>query len=350
MNRCIELAKKGTGFVSPNPLVGCVIVKRGKIIAEGRHKKFGAAHAERDAIDSALKKGVNLKGSVLYVNLEPCSHHGKTPPCAGLIAGSGISEVVIGIKDPYKSVNGKGIRILRKSGIKVTTGILEKECTDLNRFFLKHIRTGMPYVTIKAAQTLDGKIADTKYNSKWISSLSSRKFVHVMRSVYDAVLVGGNTVKYDNPSLTVRLANGRNPYRVVIDGKLSGSVNRNVYSDKECGRTILFTAKHSNARKIEALKKKGVKVFQLSGVNGILSVKTILKELGKLGINSLIIEGGSKTYSGFIKKGLIDEYLIFIAPRVMGGGINAFSEKVSFSGSKSISSYKSGSDILLNIK
>jgi diaminohydroxyphosphoribosylaminopyrimidine deaminase/5-amino-6-(5-phosphoribosylamino)uracil reductase len=199
MQRCIELALKGAGYVSPNPLVGCIIVKNGKIVSEGYHKKFGEYHAERNAINSALRKGINLKGTSLYVNLEPCAHYGKTPPCAELIAEHKISKVIIGVKDPYHLVAGKGIRKLKQNGIEVKTGVLENECRNINKFFFKYVQSGLPYITIKTAMTIDGKIADKNYRSKWISSLKSRKLVHALRTSYDAVLVGRNVVEHDNP-------------------------------------------------------------------------------------------------------------------------------------------------------
>jgi diaminohydroxyphosphoribosylaminopyrimidine deaminase/5-amino-6-(5-phosphoribosylamino)uracil reductase len=327
-----------------------VIVKNGKIIAEGYHKKYGTNHAERNAINSANRKKINLKGSVLYVNLEPCAHFGNTPPCAELIAQHKFSRVVIGMKDPYSKVNGKGIRILRKSGIKVKCGVLESECRELNRFFIKYVTTGLPYVTIKTAQTIDGKIADNKYNSKWISSLRSRMLVHAMRASYDAVLAGSNTVEHDDPELTVRLIKGRNPYRIVIDSKLRSSLKSKVFSDKNTDMTILITSSLADKQKMRILEKRNIKIISCSIKNGIINIKEALRKLTGLGISSIMVEGGAKTYSEFIKKGLVDEFMIFVAPKVMGRGIEAFTYPVDFRKFREKDFYNIDGDILINIK
>lgn len=349
MMRCIELAEKGIGKVSPNPLVGCVIVKNGKIIAEGYHKKYGTYHAERNAISSALRKGINLKGAVLYVNLEPCAHYGITPPCSQLVTEHEFSMVVIGMKDPNPMVNGKGIKILKRSGIKVKRGVLESECRELNRFFIKHVTTGLPYITIKTAQTIDGKIADSKYNSKWISSIASRRFVHAMRASYDAVLVGSNTVKHDNPELTVRLTDGRNPYRIVIDAKLRTSLERKIFSDRNTGKTILITSTAADKQKLKILAKRNVKIISFKTQKGRINIKEVLRKLSGIGITSLIVEGGAKTYSEFVKKGLADEFMIFIAPKIMGNGIEAFSYPFDLRKYRVKDYYKIDGDILINI-
>ena len=348
--RCIELAEKGIGNVSPNPLVGCVIVKNGKIIAEGYHKKYGTNHAERSAINSALRKKINLEGAVLYVNLEPCSHFGKTPPCAELIAEHKFSRVVIGMKDPNHLVNGKGIRALGRKGIKTTCGVLDKQCKELNRFFIKRVTTGLPYITIKTAQTIDGKIADSKFNSKWISSSGSRRLVHVMRASYDAVLVGAGTVKHDNPELIVRLTKGRDPYRIVVDPELDSSLNKRVFSDKSAGKTVLITSKTANKQKLRILEKRNVKIITCKLQNGIIAIKDALKKLSEFGISSIIVEGGAKTYAEFIKKGLVDEFMIFIAPRIMGKGIDAFDHPLDLKKFREKDFYKIDGDILINIK
>ena len=214
----IEIAKKGTGSVSPNPLVGCVIIKDNKIIGAGYHQKFGEEHAEINAINSSAE---SVEGSTLYVNLEPCSHHGKTPPCVDRIIKEKIKRVVIGTLDVNPLVSGNGVKALKKAGVDVKVGVLENECIELNKFFFKYITSKLPYVTLKAAQTLDGMIADKNKNSEWISSKESRKYVHWLRARYDAVLIGSDTAKIDNPKLTVRMVEGRNPYRVVLDSKLS---------------------------------------------------------------------------------------------------------------------------------
>lgn len=348
MQRCLELAIKGAGKVSPNPLVGCVIVKNGKVISEGYHKRFGENHAERNAINSALRKGINLKGAELYVNLEPCSHYGKTPPCADLISEHKFKRVIIGVKDPYYKVAGKGIKKLQSAGIMVKAGVLEQECRETNKFFFKHVKTGLPYITIKTAQTIDGKIANNKYESKWISSLESRKLVHKMRAVYDAVLIGKNTVKYDNPELTVRLAKGRNPVRIVIDPLLKTDIKSKIYN-ANAADTIVVTSNSASKTLRQKFEKQGIIVLSVKSKNGIIDINEALIKLGILGLNSIIVEGGSSTYSHLIKNNLVDEYTIFVAPKIMGNGISSFTEKFAPAKGSKINYYKIGDDVLINI-
>jgi diaminohydroxyphosphoribosylaminopyrimidine deaminase/5-amino-6-(5-phosphoribosylamino)uracil reductase len=350
MQRCFELALKGTGYASPNPLVGSVIVKNGKIVAEGYHKKYGTNHGERAAIVSALKKGINLKGAELYVNLEPCAHFGKTPPCAELIVEHKFSKVVIGVKDPYHKVAGKGIKILKKAGIKVITGVLENEAIALNKFFFKYVKTGLPYIMLKAAQTLDGKIADDKYRSKWISSEESRRTVHKLRSIYDAVLVGANTVKHDDPQLNVRSVKGRDPYRIIIDKDLSLGLNYKVFKNNKDKKTIVLTSANTSYLKIKKYVTGSVNVIPCRTKNGIIDLKDGMKKLAKFGIASIMVEGGAATYDSFLKQKTVDEVIIFIAPKVMGKGITAFNDKNAFKIFKDHSYYQSGCDILVNLK
>lgn len=350
MRRCIELAGKGLGFVSPNPLVGCVIVKNGEILAEGWHQKFGENHAEVNAINSALKKRINLKGASLYVNLEPCTHYGKTPPCADKIIEHKFKEVIIGTKDANPVVAGKGITKLKKNKIKVTVGVLEDKCYELNKFYFKNVKTKLPYITIKAAQTLDGKIADAEGNSKWISSLESRKLVHKLRSEYDAVLVGKNTVEKDNPSLTVRHVKGRNPFRIVINKELTLNLSSNLFSDKYSDRTIIISGKEPDEFLSRIFEQRKIKVIQVKVKNDMIDLKDALKKLYKTGIGSILVEGGAFTSTEFIKNKLADQMLIFISPKVMGNGLSAFKQAADFTNAKSISSENIGKDILLKIK
>lgn len=349
MRRCFELALKGAGYVSPNPMVGCVIVKNGKVVADGYHKKYGTYHAERNAINSALKKGVNLMGAELYVNLEPCAHFGKTPPCSNLIVEHKFSKVIIAVKDPYFKVSGKGIKILKKAGIEVVTGVLKSEARELNKAFFKYVTTGLPYILIKTAQTIDGKIADDKFRSKWISSEESRKTIHKLRSIYDAVLVGRNTVKYDNPKLNVRSVKGRNPFRIIIDKDLSLGLKYSVFNNSD-GKTIVLTSLNAAAGKIEQLVKRKVLVLLCKMKKGKLDLNDALKKLAAHNISSIIIEGGAYTYNSFLEKKLVDEILIYIAPTIMGNGITSFSSKAAFSSFKNIDYYQSGTDILVNLK
>ncbi|MCS7053466.1 MAG: bifunctional diaminohydroxyphosphoribosylaminopyrimidine deaminase/5-amino-6-(5-phosphoribosylamino)uracil reductase RibD [Ignavibacterium sp.] len=322
---CIDLAKNGAGFVSPNPLVGCVIVKDDRIIGQGYHKKYGDNHAEVNAIYSAKE---SLTDAVLYVNLEPCVHFGKTPPCVDKIIESGIKKVVIGTIDPNPLVAGKGIKKLSKSNVKVKFGVLEKECLELNKFFFKYIKTNIPYVNLKIAQSLDGYITSNANKSEIITSKESRKVVHKLRSEYDAVLIGVNTAIIDNPSLNVRLVEGRDPYRVVLDSNLRIRKNSNlVQNNKDC-KTIIFCsydALNSKKRYINYLQSKGVRIIPVRKNTKGLSLKEVLRKLGSLKIASLLVEGGSKIFSSFLQQNLWDEINIFLAPKILGDGLRSFS-------------------------
>ena len=322
----IEIAKKGEGSVSPNPLVGCVITKNNKIIGAGYHQKFGEAHAEINTINSATE---SLEGSTLYVNLEPCSHYGKTPPCTERIIKEKIKRVVIGTLDVNPLVSGNGVKALKKAGIEVKVGILEKECIELNKFFLKYISQKLPYVTIKAAQTLDGMIADKNNVSEWISSEQSRNYVHSLRAKYDAVLIGSETARRDNPKLTVRMFEGRNPYRIILDSKLNLKMDLNLFKKNKDKKTIIVTIDDNRSKKskIKKFEQLGVKiVFVKKNHNGRIHLKTMLKEIRKMGIASLIVEGGAKIFSSFVKQNLYDDLLLFVSPKILGTGIKTFSE------------------------
>lgn len=322
----IEIAKKGEGSVSPNPLVGCVIIKNNRIIGAGYHQKFGEYHAEINAINSSVE---SLEGSTLYVNLEPCSHHGKTPPCVDRIIKEKIKRVVIGTLDINPLVSGNGVKALKKAGIDVKVGVLEKECIELNKFFFKFITNKLPYVTLKAAQTLDGMIADKNNYSEWISSSESRKYVHWLRARYDTVLIGSGTAKIDNPKLTVRMVEGRNPYRVVLDSNLKLKSDLNLFKNNSDKKTIIVASEKSKSRlkKINQFEKLGVKIlFAKSDIHGRIQLKSILKELSKLQITSILVEGGSKIYSSFIKQDLFDDIYLFVSPKILGSGLKTFSE------------------------
>ena len=322
----IEIAKKGEGSVSPNPLVGCVIIKDNRIIGAGYHQKFGEDHAEINAINSSAE---SLEGSTLYVNLEPCSHFGKTLPCVDRIIKEKIKRVVIGTLDINPLVSGNGVKALKKAGIEVKVGILEKECIELNKFFFKFITNKLPYVTLKAAQTLDGMIADKNNYSEWISSSESRKYVHWLRARYDAVLIGSETARIDNPKLTVRMVEGRNPYRVVLDSSLKLKSDLNLFKSNSDNKTIVITSEKnkSKLKKINQLEKLGVKVlFVKSDAQGRMQLKSVLKEIAKLQISSILVEGGSKIYSSFLKQKLFDDIFLFVSPKILGNGLKTFSE------------------------
>ncbi|HQY52147.1 MAG TPA: bifunctional diaminohydroxyphosphoribosylaminopyrimidine deaminase/5-amino-6-(5-phosphoribosylamino)uracil reductase RibD [Ignavibacteria bacterium] len=315
---CIGLAIKGKGMVSPNPLVGSVVVKNNQIIGKGYHKKFGEAHAERNAVLDAEKKGFNVKGASVYVNLEPCAHVGKTASCAEFLVSKKVKEVIIGMKDPYSKVNGKGIEILIKAGIKVKTGILEKECMDLNKFFINFVTKKLPYVTLKIGQSIDGNIALNNFESKYITGSESRKYVHKMRSEYDAVLIGKNTAIKDDPSLNVRDVTGRDPLRIVIDWNNSLKQNLKIFSDDNKDKTFVITKKSA-----EKYKGKKNLLFMVKD-DRIFKLKSILKLLHGFNVNSVLVEGGSVLFSQFIKENLFDDIYFFIAPKIMGKGISPF--------------------------
>lgn len=320
MKKCIRLAEKGKGYVSPNPLVGCVILKEGKIIGKGYHKMFGKEHAEINAGTDAKKHGYTLKDSEVYVNLEPCSHTGKTHPCSDYLINERVGKVIIGMKDPFEKVNGRGIMKLKKAGIEVKCGVLEKECRELNRFFIKFVTKHIPYVTLKVAQSIDGKIALEDFTSKWITGDASRKYVHKLRSEYDVVMIGKNTAKMDNPSLTVREVRGRSPYRIVIDRDSSLPENLKLFTDYHREKTYIISGISKKAltniysKNIIKVKEKDQKIV----------LKDILRKLYLMNISSILVEGGANLFSQFVKSGLFDDIYFFIAPKIIGKGISSF--------------------------
>jgi diaminohydroxyphosphoribosylaminopyrimidine deaminase / 5-amino-6-(5-phosphoribosylamino)uracil reductase len=323
MKRVMELARKGTGFVSPNPRVGALIIKDGKIISEGWHSAFGKSHAEVNAINNA--KGIDLTGATLVVNLEPCSHTGKTPPCTDLIIEKKFAKVVVAMQDPNPLVAGKGIKKLRDAGIEVETGVLEEEARWLNRTFIKHITTGMPYIVLKVAQSLDGKIATSTGESKWITCEESRKYSHKLRAEFDAVLVGKNTIVEDNPELNVRHVKGRDPFRVILDSNLSLSTNYKVFNNKV--KTIVCCSQiASETKKANEFKKAGIEIIPSEvDESKRIDLKDCLRKLSKEhNIASVFVEGGSVIFSSFAKANLIDELHLFVAPKIIGNGKDPF--------------------------
>jgi diaminohydroxyphosphoribosylaminopyrimidine deaminase/5-amino-6-(5-phosphoribosylamino)uracil reductase len=325
MLECLALARRGAGSVSPNPMVGCVIVKKGTVIGRGYHRRFGGPHAEVNAIRSA---GASVRGATLYVNLEPCSHHGKTPPCTDLIIRSKVARVVIGTIDQNPLVSGEGIRRLRRAGVSVTVDLLEDESVRLNEFFFKYIRTRMPFVTLKVAQTLDGKITGPNGSPRWITGPRSRSYVHTLRSHYDAVMVGAGTVLADNPRLTVRNGRGRDPIRIVLDGKFRLKPEAAVFRNARGGMAVLLVERNSLVRhssKADLFMRKGVRVIGIPGRrNGRVPLGRVLRLLGSQGISSLLVEGGASLFSGFVSESKADKLLLFIAPSIFGTGLDAF--------------------------
>ena len=320
IKRCFELAKKGNGSVSPNPLVGVVLVKNGEVIGEGYHKKYGSAHAEVNAIKNAAE---SLAGSTLYCNLEPCCHTNKqTPPCVPLIIQKKIKKVIINNLDPNKSVYGRGVKQLRKAGIEVTTGILEEEGKELNKFYFKYVKEKNPYITLKIAQSLDGKISLSKNEQTWLTGKESIRFVHKLRSEYDVVLVGAGTIKIDNPLLTVRNVRGRNPIRVIVDGRLSIPIKSKVIDSIDPQNTWIFTSSNANEKKIKLLSEKGLRIFKIATKRqNRLELKKIITALAEQKITSILVEGGRNIFSQFLKEEMFDEVIILQAPKVLGGGI-----------------------------
>ena len=323
MRECLGLARRGARSVSPNPMVGCLIVKNGKSVGKGYHSQYGRAHAERAALKDA---GASARGATLYVNLEPCSHHGKTPPCVDAMLESGVRAVVIATKDPNPLVSGRGIAALRKAGVRVRVGILQKESRELNEVFFKYIRLALPFVTLKIAQTLDGKIASPDGQSRWITSPEARRLGHHLRAEHDAVLVGAGTVIADDPRLTVRLVRGRNPVRVVIDGRLRSPSGAKVFRKGRVAPTLLFVsdqAARSKQRKVASLRRRGVDVIPLPATRGLISLRRVLRELGKRNIAAVLVEGGQQMFTEFIRSRLADKAFIFTAPKILGAGISS---------------------------
>jgi diaminohydroxyphosphoribosylaminopyrimidine deaminase/5-amino-6-(5-phosphoribosylamino)uracil reductase len=315
MIQALRLAAKGLGKTSPNPVVGCVVVKDGQIIAGDYHHKAGQPHAEALALPKA---GAEAKGADLYVTLEPCCIYGRTPPCTDAIIKAGIKRVVAGALDPNPKVNGKGISILKNAGVEVVTGVLGRQCEKINRPYFKYAKTGLPYVTVKFAQSLDGRIATKNGSSKWISSEKSLVFAHKLRALNDAILIGANTANHDDPQLTVRLASGRNPIRIILTSSGRLTKNLRLLNDKSA-RTIIATGK-------SAKTFANTETIRLPQKGDSLDLKVLLKVLAKMEITSLLVEGGSGAITGFLKQKLADKIIIVSAPILIGDGISAIGD------------------------
>ena len=317
MRRAIRLAKKGGGYVHPNPLVGCVVVKDGKIIAEGYHEKYGEYHAERNAL---LHCQSETKGASLYVTLEPCCHYGKTPPCTEIIIERGIKKVYVGILDPNPLVAGKGVKILQDAGIEVEVGLCADEIRELNKVFLKYITTKRPYVIMKTAMTLDGKIAAFTGDSKWVTNEESRKMVHELRSEMAGVIVGIGTVLDDDPMLNVRLeGNPHQPIRIVVDSNLRIPIDSQLIKTAKEYRTIVATIKRDDCRDARPCVSTGIELIQCKSKDGHVNINDLMTKLGSIGIDSLLLEGGGTLNAAFLEAGCVDEVWAFIAPKIIGG-------------------------------
>jgi diaminohydroxyphosphoribosylaminopyrimidine deaminase / 5-amino-6-(5-phosphoribosylamino)uracil reductase len=325
MKRAIRLAIRGTGRVSPNPRVGAVIVKDGVVLAEGFHARFGGPHAEADAL-SRLEPGA-AGGSTLYVNLEPCGHEGKTPPCTDAIIRSGIRRVVIGVPDPNPLVAGSGIRRLRRAGLDVETGVVKEECERLNEAFFKFITRKKPFVTLKIAQTLDGKIAARNGLSKWITGEASRKWVHRLRAESDAVLIGIGTALADDPELTARGARWGRPRRIVLDSRARIPLKSRLMSGPDPEKTVIAAAPDVSGARMKSLLNRGVTVWTVRrGADGRLDLGFLLGKAAGEGVTSLLVEGGKEVFTSFLGSGLVDKVIVFTAPKLFGEGLNAFGD------------------------
>ncbi|QPA29915.1 bifunctional diaminohydroxyphosphoribosylaminopyrimidine deaminase/5-amino-6-(5-phosphoribosylamino)uracil reductase RibD [Thermaerobacillus caldiproteolyticus] len=314
MRLAIELAKAGIGQTSPNPVVGAVVVKDGEIVGLGAHLKAGEPHAEVHAIRMA---GEKAKNATVYVTLEPCSHFGKTPPCADLLVDTGVKRVVIATTDPNPLVAGKGIKKLQNAGIDVEVGVLKEEADELNRIFFHYIATKTPFVTLKYASSLDGKIATTTGESKWITSEAARQDAHRYRAMHDAILVGVNTVIADNPSLAVRLPEGgKNPIRVILDTHLRTPLEANVVNDG-AAETWIVVGNQVKEESIMPYRRRNVQVIKMNEAN--IDIRKLLKVLGEKRVTSLFVEGGASVHGSFLQAKAVNEMVAYIAPKIIGG-------------------------------
>lgn len=324
MKLAIALAKKGRGYVSPNPLVGAVIVKNGRIISRGYHQRFGGNHAEINALKNASE---DVAGSTLYVTLEPCCHEGKTPPCIDSIEKHKIVRVVIGTIDSNPLVSCQGINFLQSCGIEVKTGVLENDCRKLNEIFFHYMETGLPFVTIKYAQTLDGRIATATGESQWISSEASLKFTHKLRAAHDAILVGARTVIKDNPELTVRLVRGRNPLRVIVDSELKISRQAKIFHDISAVKTLIATIKTADDPQFRNIANSDAEIITIDAdEKENVDLKKLFKILAGRNVSSVLIEGGAQIITSVLKNNLANRLVTIIAPKIIGRGIEAVGE------------------------
>jgi len=319
MKEAIRLAIKGLGRTSPNPAVGAIIVREGRIIASGYHKKAGQNHAEIEALSMINGKG--REDDILYVTLEPCNHYGKTPPCTEAILRSGIKNVVVGMPDPNPSVAGGGSEFLRQKGVKVVSGVLETECRRLNEAFVKFVTTGRPFVIAKSALTLDGWSATSTGHSKWITNERSRNFVHNLRARVDGIMVGVGTIIVDNPSLTARPKNrkGRNPIRIIVDTHLRMPHNAKAIDHDSSSKTIVAVGNKVSPSLLKEIENKGVSIITCPTRDDRIELTTLMDALGKMSITSLLVEGGAGIMGSMIREKLIDKFYIFMAPKILGG-------------------------------
>ena len=318
MQMALELAVKGEGFTSPNPMVGAVVVKESQVVGRGYHQKAGGPHAEVHAIDAA---GNQVKGATLYVTLEPCNHTGRTPPCTRKIIEAGIQRVVIAMLDPNPKVVGGGAEFLKQQGIQVTIGIRQDQARKLNEAFGKYVRTGRPFVIAKCAATLDGRLATRTGDSRWVTGKKARRFVHRLRHAVDGIMVGINTVRADNPSLTSRLPEGRgqDPVRVILDTHLSISPHARLLRQTSTAETIIVVGEALAQNKKTVFEKLGARVIRARLKNRMVDLDALMDQLGVMGISSLLIEGGSQVLASAFGAGIVDKVLFFYGPKILGG-------------------------------
>jgi len=315
MKLALSEAEKGRGWVSPNPMVGAVIIKNGAIIGKGYHKKYGDPHAERNALATCSQ---NPTGAAMYVTLEPCCHYGKTPPCTEAIIESGISEVVVGSQDPNPLVAGKGTEILRSSGIEVTVGVLEQECISLNEVFFHYITNKTPYVVMKFAMTIDGKTATAAGKSKWITGEAARAHVHRLRHQYSAIMVGVGTVIADDPQLTCRLPNCKNPVRVICDTRLRIPLESAIVKTAHEVKTYIATSSPDGG-KADSLRSRGCEIIAVPPNEAHINLRELMLLLGELKIDSVLLEGGETLHASALEEGIVNKVCAYIAPKIFGG-------------------------------
>jgi diaminohydroxyphosphoribosylaminopyrimidine deaminase/5-amino-6-(5-phosphoribosylamino)uracil reductase len=316
MRLALREARRGHGRTHPNPLVGAVIARGGKVVSTGFHARAGAPHAEAVAIAAAGKRA---RGATLYSTLEPCNHHGRTPPCTEAIIRAGIKRVVFGSEDPNPHVDGEGHRALVDAGIEVVAHVLADETDALNEPFVKGVTVGVPFVTLKAAMSLDGKIATKSGRSKWITSEASREEAHRLRNLVDAIVVGAGTVRADNPRLTTRLPGGRTPVRIVLDSHLRSRPSANVFREDVSEKTIIATTEPLDSARARAFTRRGIELWSLPSRKGRVSLVPLLKKVAAKGWFHVLVEGGAEVHQSFLEQRLADELVLFVAPKLLGG-------------------------------
>ena len=318
MNLALDLARKGEGTTSPNPMVGALVVKDDQVVGRGYHRYAGGPHAEVNALDAA---GGLAKGATLYVTLEPCNHTGRTPPCTHKILASGIGRVVAAMKDPNKKVSGHGAEFLERNGVSVTTGVCEAQAKKLNESFIKYVDTGRPFVIAKCAATLDGRIATRTGDSRWVTGEAARRYVHQLRHKVDAIMVGINTIRNDDPSLTTRLPDlqGSDPLRIILDTHLSINTDARVLRQTSAVPTILVAGPNVSRDKKNAIEKAGARVLEVPLKNKLIDMNPLMEQLGAMELTSLLVEGGGRVLASAFNHAVVDKVCFFYAPKILGG-------------------------------